>query len=58
MITLTTTGNVYIFQITHALKIVASAVAICGIAVIALPAGIFASAFSDAVQRGREDKGS
>lgn len=56
VITLTTTGYGDSYPVTPAGKLVAAAVAICGIAVIALPAGIFASAFSDAVQRGREEK--
>ena len=57
VITLTTTGYGDSYPVTPAGKLVAAAVAICGIGVIALPAGIFASAFSDAVQRGREERG-
>ncbi|HEU0045293.1 ion transporter [Sphingomonas sp.] len=57
VITLTTTGYGDVFPITPAGKLVGGLMAICGIGVIALPAGIFASAFSDAVQRGRADKG-
>lgn len=37
-------------------KVVAGLVAICGIAVIALPTGIMAAAFSDAIQRAKEAK--
>lgn len=56
VITLTTTGYGDVYPVTPAGKLVASLVAICGIAVIALPTGILAAAFSDALQRAREAK--
>lgn len=51
VITLTTTGYGDAYPVTPAGKVVAALVAICGIAVIALPTGILAAAFSDAIQR-------
>jgi voltage-gated potassium channel len=56
VITLTTTGYGDVYPVTPAGKVVAALVAISGIGVIALPAGIFAAAFSDAVQRAREKR--
>lgn len=56
VITLTTTGYGDSYPVTPTGKIVASLVAICGIGVIALPTGILAAAFSDALQRAREAK--
>lgn len=54
VITLTTTGYGDVYPVTAAGKIVAGLTAICGIGVIALPTGILAAAFSDAIQRARE----
>ena len=51
VITITTTGYGDAYPVTPAGKVVASMVAICGIGVIALPAGILAAAFSDAIQK-------
>jgi voltage-gated potassium channel len=51
IITLTTIGYGDVYPITPAGKFVAGAVALAGIGVIALPTGILAAAFSDAVQR-------
>lgn len=53
VITLTTTGYRDVYPITPGGKVVAGLVAISGIGVIALPTGILAAAFSDAVQRAR-----
>jgi voltage-gated potassium channel len=52
VITLTTIGYGDVYPITPAGKFVAGIVAFAGIGVIALPTGILAAAFSDAVQRG------
>ncbi len=51
VITLTTIGYGDVYPITVAGKYVAGIVAVAGIGVIALPTGILAAAFSDAVQR-------
>lgn len=51
VITLTTIGYGDVYPITSAGKIVAGMVALVGIGVIALPTGILAAAFSDALQR-------
>lgn len=55
--TLTTVGYGDVYPITPAGKLVAAALAILGVGVIALPVGILASAFSDAVQRQKLDAG-
>jgi voltage-gated potassium channel len=53
VVTLTTVGYGDVFPVTPIGKVLAAAVAVVGIGLIALPAGILASAFSDAVQRQR-----
>lgn len=55
VITLTTIGYGDVFPITVPGKVVASLVAFAGIGLIAMPTGILAAAFSDAVQRDRTD---
>lgn len=57
VITLTTTGYGDAYPVTPPGKLVAAFVAICGIGVIALPTGILAAAFSDAIQRADVAKG-
>lgn len=57
VITLTTTGYGDAYPVTPPGKLVAAMVAICGIGVIALPTGILAAAFSDAIQRADAAKG-
>ena len=52
-VTLTTIGYGDVFPITIVGKFIAVIVAIAGIGLIAMPAGILAAAFSDAIQRGR-----
>ncbi len=52
--TLTTLGYGDVYPVTPGGKLIATVMAILGIGVIALPTGILASAFSDAVQRQRE----
>ncbi|PSJ40552.1 ion transporter [Allosphingosinicella deserti] len=52
-VTLTTIGYGDVFPITILGKFIAVIVAIAGIGLIAMPAGILAAAFSDAIQRGR-----
>jgi voltage-gated potassium channel len=54
VITMTTIGYGDVYPITAAGRLVASMVAICGIGLIAMPTGILAAAFSDAMQRNRE----
>lgn len=54
IITLTTIGYGDVYPITPAGKLVAAMVAICGIGLIAMPTGILAAAFSDAMQRNRD----
>ena len=56
VITLTTTGYGDSYPVTPLGKAVAACVAICGIGVIALPTGILAAAFSDALQRAEAAK--
>jgi voltage-gated potassium channel len=51
VITMTTIGYGDVYPITAAGRIVASIVAIAGIGLIAMPTGILAAAFSDAMQR-------
>jgi voltage-gated potassium channel len=50
VITLTTIGYGDVYPITAAGKFVAAIVALAGVGLIALPAGILAGAFSEAVQ--------
>ena len=54
IITLTTVGYGDVSPITVEGKFVASLVALAGVALVALPTGILAAAFSDAMQRQRE----
>ncbi|WP_349371937.1 ion transporter [Salinarimonas sp.] len=54
--TLTTVGYGDVFPVTPLGKLLAGATAIAGIGLIALPTGILAAAFSDALQRAREAK--
>lgn len=54
VITLTTVGYGDVSPITVEGKIIASFVALAGVALVALPTGILAAAFSDAMQRQRE----
>ncbi len=51
VVTLTTIGYGDVYPITVAGKIVASIVAVAGVGLIAMPTGILAAAFTDAVQR-------
>ncbi|MBU2887165.1 potassium channel family protein [Gilvimarinus agarilyticus] len=53
VITFTTVGYGDVYPITHLGKVLAGLTAIAGIALVAMPTGILASAFSDAMQRGR-----
>ncbi|MCB2087619.1 MAG: ion transporter [Sphingomonadaceae bacterium] len=56
IITLTTVGYGDAAPITPLGKMFASIVALCGIALVAMPTGIIAAAFSDAMQRRRDEK--
>lgn len=53
IITLTTIGYGDVYPVTVLGRIVAAFVAICGIGLIAMPTGILASAFSDAMEKNR-----
>ena len=53
IITLTTIGYGDVYPVTVVGKIIAGFVAICGIGLIAMPTGILAAAFSDAMERSR-----
>lgn len=53
IITLTTIGYGDVFPVTVGGKIVAAFVAVCGIGLIAMPTGILAAAFSDAMEQSR-----
>lgn len=53
VVTLTTIGYGDVYPITPLGKVFAGAVAFAGIGLIAMPAGILAAAFSDAMQRER-----
>ncbi|MGQ3891722.1 potassium channel family protein [Legionella sp. CNM-4043-24] len=55
-ITLTTVGYGDVYPITPLGKVIASITAIAGIGLIAMPAGILAGSFSDAMQRHRRHK--
>jgi voltage-gated potassium channel len=58
--TLTTVGYGDVYPVTWLGKLIAGMAALSSIAIVALPAGILAAAFSDAFQRTRkrrEDKG-
>ncbi|WP_280638302.1 ion transporter [Qipengyuania aquimaris] len=54
VITLTTVGYGDAYPVTVGGKLVGSLVAVGGVLLVALPTGIFAAAFSDAMQRRRE----
>ena len=54
VITLTTVGYGDAYPVTVAGKLVGALVAVGGVLLVALPTGIFAAAFSDAMQRRRE----
>ncbi len=56
MVTLTTIGYGDVYPVTAIGKLCASVVAITSIAIIAMPTGIMAAAFSDAFQKLREDR--
>jgi voltage-gated potassium channel len=55
IITLTTVGYGDVSPVTPLGKVLASGVALCGVALVAMPAGIMAAAFTDSMQRKRED---
>lgn len=57
IITLTTVGYGDVSPITPLGKVMASVVALAGIGLVAMPTGIMAAAFSDAMQRHRGDEG-
>lgn len=54
IITLTTVGYGDVYPITPLGKALASVVALCGVALVAMPAGIMAAAFTDSMQKKRE----
>ena len=54
--TLTTVGYGDVFPVTSAGRIAASVIALAGIGVVALPAGVFASAFSDVLREQAEKR--
>ena len=54
--TLTTVGYGDAVPVTPLGRILAAVTALCGIGFIALPTGILASAFSDALRRAREER--
>lgn len=54
--TLTTVGYGDVIPATPLGRVLASLTALCGIGIIALPAGVLAGAFSDAIRRAREDR--
>jgi voltage-gated potassium channel len=56
IVTLTTVGYGDVYPATALGKIIAGVTALAGIGLIAMPTGILAAAFSDAVQRGKQDK--
>ena len=53
--TLTTVGYGDVIPVTPLGRFLAAVTALCGIGVIALPAGVLAGAFSDAIRQARED---
>jgi voltage-gated potassium channel len=55
IVTLTTVGYGDVLPITPLGKFISAVVAIIGIGIIAMPAGIMAAAFSDAIQKHRSD---
>lgn len=58
VVTLTTVGYGDVYPVTPLGKFFSGLVAIAGIGLIAMPTGILAAAFSDAVQRRKGAKGS
>lgn len=56
IITLTTIGYGDVYPITLGGRIVAAMVAVAGIGLIAMPTGILAAAFSDAMERSRSER--
>ncbi|MAK59857.1 MAG: cation transporter [Ponticaulis sp.] len=54
--TLTTVGYGDVFPITPAGRVAASCIALAGIGVVALPAGVFASSFSDVIRERQESR--
>ncbi|WP_334193366.1 ion transporter [Pararhodobacter sp.] len=54
--TLTTVGYGDVVPITPLGRFLAALTALCGIGIIALPTGVLAGAFSDAIRRAREDR--
>lgn len=54
IITLTTVGYGDAYPVTAAGRMVGAGMAICGVLLVAMPTGIIAAAFSDAMQRRRE----
>lgn len=56
VITMTTIGYGDVYPITVAGKVIASLVAFAGIGLIAMPTGILAAAFSDALEERRKVK--
>ena len=57
IVTLTTVGYGDVFPMTAVGRILAAITAVTGIGLIAMPAGILAAAFSDAMKRQRETMG-
>lgn len=56
VVTLTTIGYGDVYPVTLLGRVCAALIAISGIGVIAMPTGIFAAAFSDAMQKQEEDE--
>jgi voltage-gated potassium channel len=56
MVTLTTVGYGDIFPVTSLGKVLGGVIALLGIGLFALPAGILASGFSEELQRTREQR--
>lgn len=54
--TLTTVGYGDVVPMTALGRVLAALTALCGIGIIALPTGVLAGAFSDAIRRAREDR--
>ncbi len=54
--TLTTVGYGDVIPSTPLGRVLAAATALCGIGIIALPAGVLAGAFSEAIRRAREEQ--
>jgi voltage-gated potassium channel len=53
VVTLTTVGYGDVYPVTPVGKVIASAIAVLGIGLFALPAGLLASGFSDELRRQR-----